>query len=102
VTVINNYYDIDIVQPNINTIPFVLINDNKLYKDDDGNIQISIPLEYENITGDKHITLRSDSDVYLLSDSTAITFSIKYMDILDGTWNEEHLYTNESLNTKLN
>lgn len=101
VTVINNYYDIEIVQPNINTIPFILINNNKLYKDDDGNVQISIPIEYNNITDNKHLTLRNDYDVYLLSDSTTLTFTIKYMDILNGNQSEEYIYLNESLNTKL-
>jgi hypothetical protein len=85
VTVINNYYDIEIVQPNINTVPFVLINNNKLYKDDAGNVLFTIPENYENNIGNRHLTLRNDSDVYLFSDSTTLYFTLKYMDIINGT-----------------
>lgn len=101
VFVITSYYDIQIIQPNINTIPFILITDNKLYKDDYGDIQLSIPESIDNITGNKHLTLRNDSDVYLISDSTILSFTIKYLDLLSGLQEEETIYPNETLNTKI-
>lgn len=87
ITTINCYYDIQITQPNINTIPFTIIQRVNLYKDDYGNIQISVPQIYKDIIGEKHFAIKNDSNLYITFDNTSfpIDLQIYSLDLITNT-----------------
>lgn len=101
VTIYNNYYDIQVIQSNPNTIPFVLVNNYKLYKDDYGNSLIFTPTIYE-LDNIANLTLDSDKFIYLTSDSTTIEFTIKYYNYMTSLYDEVYTYNNTYLNKKIN
>ena len=69
---INAYQDIEIIQSNINTIPYSNISKHLLYRDIDKNIIINIPKEYNGIEKQLDLTLINDSDFYITFDTTNV------------------------------
>lgn len=96
ITTINCYQDIQIIQPNINTVPFTLIQRTNLYKDDQGNIQLTIPTIYKSLSGEKHFTIKGPSDLYIDFDTTAFPINLDIY-ILDLITNEQTLVDTQDL-----
>lgn len=79
----NGYYNINLIQPNINTIPTLLVQYNNIYKDMNGQSQLRIPKIYDNISTPIHLNIDNLVKIYLLFDTTSdATIDIYEFDIM--------------------
>jgi hypothetical protein len=71
VIIYGGYYDLNLIQPNVNTIPTLLVQYHNIYKDINDEYQLRIPTVYNNITDDIQLNINKLSKVYLLFDTTS-------------------------------
>lgn len=103
IMIYNGYYDIDIIQPNPNTIPTSSITYYNLYKDDDGIIHITRPDVYVDVVGDKHISISRDGDMYLEYDTT-VAMDLDFYQLNDflNEWDFVDTFSNTDLLKRIN
>lgn len=88
-TAISGYYDINIIQPNINTIPSAINIFSPICKDIENNIFFNKIIEYNNLSTTFILNLIDNKTLHLtFTDSTSSTLEISILqyDYFTSTW----------------
>lgn len=98
ITTINGYYNFNVIQPNVNTIPDLLLEYYPLYKDTNGNVLLTIPKVYKDNNSTFEISIEKDTDIFVEFDSTVnVTLDIYSFNIFTNNQDQITSQTNVEL-----